>query len=113
LADSGKDGVPLLLEYAFGRASGQNPLTILPTAEQRAIAGANGVFLTISFRRQIGAEDLIYQPEFSTDLSTWSDPGVFVSSAANGDGTVTEVWRATTPIDSEVRQFGHVRVVLP
>ena len=52
-----------------------------------------------------------YQPQFSTDLTSWSASGVLVTSTPNADGTVTETWRAPTPMSDGITQFVRLRVL--
>ena len=111
LTDTEGDGLGNLLEYAFGG----NPLTdsqaLLPTAALQPISANN--YLTLTFRRANIADDLVQTVEFSTDLATWPIAGVQVSSADNGDGTRTEVWRSSVTVDSGMKLFGRVRFTRP
>ena len=63
-------------------------------------------YLTISYRRNLAADDLILEVEACTDLVAWSALStVFVSAVHNGDGTETATYRSTTPIASLLREF--------
>lgn len=66
LADPDQDGIPNLLEYAFA---------LLPKrADDRANLFATSLEegrLVFTFRRDERAEDVIYEVEVSSDLSTW------------------------------------------
>ena len=102
------DGLNHLLEYALGSDPLVESSRNLPQASQQflSVAGSSDYYLTFSFRRQVGASDLIYSVELSTDLSSWQSGGaVLVSSSGNGDGTVTQTWRATLPMRELPEQF--------
>ena len=102
------DGLNHLLEYALGSDPLVESSRNLPQASQQflSVAGSSDYSLTFSFRRQVGASDLIYSVELSTDLSSWQSGGaVLVSSSGNGDGTVTQTWRATLPMRELPEQF--------
>ncbi len=109
--DGDGDGLNAFLEYALGslaRDAGQSP-------ESYPIAGSdsfdNGVggsdeYLTISFRRNLSADDVIYEVQTSAALEGWSSAGVvYVSAIANGDGTETVTYRSGSPISGSTSEF--------
>ena len=100
LGDLDLDGLGSLLEYALGGTNTTNDQAKLPIAAvQNLIVGGGGAdYLTISFRRNLRAEDITYTAQFAPALEgPWSASGVLVSSTNHGDNTVTEVWRAPFP----------------
>ncbi len=50
------------------------------------VGGIDNDYVTLTFRRRIGADDLTYIVEFSDDLSSWIADGIFVDSEPAGDG---------------------------
>lgn len=91
-ADPDLDGVPNLLEYAFGTdplfqssASGK-----LPSGEAVKVGGE--FYLTYTFSKNPEATDLVYTPQVSSDLKNWfSDEGnVTVVSSSDTEATVVD-----------------------
>jgi hypothetical protein len=111
--DPDADGLENLLEYALAADPLAESRDALPAAANQllTVGASTDEYLTMTFTRQAGAKDLTYTVEFSTDLLTWSDVGGELQAAiANGDGTVTETWRAPDPTISDVRYFLRLRV---
>src|SRR4029453_15123940 len=91
-----------------------NPGALPQVAIQPLVVGGSSVdFLTISLRRQLGAEDITYHIEFSNDLIFWSENRGQLSSTLNGDGTVTELWRAASPVAADLKSFVRLRITAP
>ena len=111
LTDTEGDGLGNLLEYAFGGSPLADSHTLLPAAARQVIAANN--YLTLTFQRANIADDLTQTVEFSTDLATWPISAVQVTSADNGNGTRTEVWRSSIIVDAAVNLFGRVRFTRP
>ena len=110
LSDDDRDGLVALMEFALGSdhqvASSQD----LPAGGIGAFAGDS--YLTIQFRRKIGADDLTYIVEFSSDLTNWSAGGVLVSTVPHeGGGILLETWRAPVPLSSSDLQYARLRVL--
>ena len=112
LNDLDGDQVRALLEYALGSSdtdptSGRNLYQISTTEITDGIN--DGVYPSLTYTRNLAADDAILQVEHSTDLETWEDASdgavILVSETANGDGTTTVIWRSTTPINAAPRQF--------
>lgn len=112
-ADPDGDGISNLYEYALGTNPNQ-PSGALgrPTLGVQTLS-VNGVisdYLTLSFRRPLGRDDVNYQVEGSSDFSAWN-AGVVVGSATyNGDGTETVTWRYPQPKSAQTQQFLHLKV---
>ncbi len=112
-ADSDGDGVKDGVEYALFGNPNQPGTGILPAIARQTISvsGALAEYLTISFTKRTDVGDLLYQPQYSTDLANWFANCVLVNSVVNGDGTVTETWRAPTPVSGGIKQFVRLRVL--
>ncbi|MDA7882408.1 lamin tail domain-containing protein, partial [Akkermansiaceae bacterium] len=93
------DGIPALLEHAFGSINGDAGAS----PESQVVLGT-GLFeggtvenLTMIYRRNMAADDVIIEAEISGDLVIWDPLGVeYVSSIPNGDGTETVTFRSKT-----------------
>ena len=73
-------------------------------------------FLTLTFDREPGADDIGAFPEMTADLAAWSgapDSLIRVSIAPNPDGSLTEVWRSSTPVSGLPRCFVRLRFSVP
>lgn len=112
-ADADGDGLTALLEYALGSIEGDAG----PSPESALVLGS-GQFgnpasehLTITFRRNRQAEDVLITLEASPDLEKW-DPleTVEVSAIPNGDGTETVTFRPQSPLGATTREFIRLRV---
>ena len=74
-------------------------------------AGTTDDYLTLTYRRNLAADDVIYEVQSATDLGAWSALGtILVSANPNGDGTETVTHRSTTTIASLAREFIRLRV---
>ncbi len=109
-ADSDGDGLSAWAEYALGSSDA------LSSAGTPALSAAPPVdrLLQVSFRRSLGAENVTYSLETSTDLTTWSPPAAAPALAAqreHGDGTVTETWTLTPT--SQGATFVRLRLSAP
>ena len=115
--DAEPDGLTNLLEYALAGAPAVSSQAPLPAAvvQQVIVGGVPADYLTLTFKKQFGAEDITYAVEFTTDLMVdpWAQSGVLIGSVLNADGTSTETWRAGAPVSGAVKQFARVRVVKP
>ena len=107
------DGLVALLEHAFGSINGDAGAS----PESQVVIGT-GFFnggteenLTITFRRNLAADDVIIKAEISSDLASWNSLGVqYISSIPNGDGTETVTYRSTAPFASIDKEFVRIRV---
>ncbi len=110
-ANPDSDEMSNRLEYAF--ATDPNSTGIVPVTAivlNLPAASPPGDYLTITFTRRTDVSDLIYTPQFSTDLTAWNPATVLVSSAPNPDGTITETWRPASPVTASARLYVRVRV---
>lgn len=111
-ADNDGDGMNAFLEHAFGSLDGDAGMS--PESNVQAYIGSyNGGSennLTITFRRNLAADDVLLEVEATTDLVNWSKLGIqLVSTTPNGDGTETLTFRSTTPELVLSRQFIRVK----
>ena len=112
--DLDRDGIEALLEHAFG-TSENNPDPAEGYSNGTGLfddgTGSLRRYLTISYRHNLAADDLIIEVEASPDLVAWSPLStVFVSAVHNGDGTETVTYRSTTPIAFLAREFMRLSV---
>ena len=69
----------------------------------------------VTYQRNLGADDVVYQVETSSTLAGGSWVGgagftEYVSMVDNGDGTAAVTWRSATPISGLAREF--IRLVV-
>ncbi len=102
-------------EYSQGTSPSVRDANAVPVAIQSLnVGGTVAEYLTITIRRQIGAEDITYHVEFTDELAAgWNEIGVLVSRVLNGDGTATEIWRAPNPKSASLKSFARLRVTNP
>ena len=68
-------------------------------------------YLSVSFDRNLAADDAAFEVELSTDLQSWDPfPLVLTSIQNNGDGTATYTYRSITPLGQRPREF--IRLVV-
>jgi hypothetical protein len=116
-ADPDADGAINLLEHALG--TGPMNASSLPTTTALRVFDGGVEYPAVKFRRRIGATDVVYRVQTSTNLTSWVDnsitPNTTVEVGAAGlaeDGMEVATVRSTTPL-SETKQFLRVRVVTP
>ena len=104
LADSDSDGLPAMVEHFLATSDSVNNTAVLipgRSSDGRAM---------LTFPRKLGADDLIYVVEVSTDLASWSPAATRTLHTNHGNGTATETW-VTDSVAT--RQFLRLRVVRP
>lgn len=114
-ADYDGDGIPNLLEYALQL----DPTTAnrggLPTLGEMVVNGSE--YQTLSYTQVIGATDVVYVAEVSSDLMTWQSGTNYlttVSVTANADNlTNTVMVRDLASIDAGGPRFIRLRVNHP
>jgi hypothetical protein len=105
-ADDDNDGLVNLAEYLLGGLPRVDSQLVAPRAAIAAFAGTD--YLTYSFRRKLGADDVAFTVQISDNLATWNSDiahVVWVSETNHGDGTSTLVYRSATPRILRDRQF--------
>ncbi|MCH2064721.1 MAG: CotH kinase family protein [Roseibacillus sp.] len=112
--DGDNDGMVTMLEFFLGGDPNVASEELLPKAGAGTFMMEDGeeLFLTLTFTREVAADELNYVVEFSSDLVTWTGEGVLVSQlpSENNDGLVTETWRAGAPVPDGGRLFARLRV---
>ncbi len=100
-ADPNANGIPNVLEYAFGlnpTVRGSTGPAGLSVVGVQNIGGTN--YLTITFRERTPVGDLTYTPQASAtaDFASPTSAVLVGTPANNGDGTQTVVYRDTVPV---------------
>ncbi len=114
--DLDEDGVTALMEYGLGASDALHDPTVLPSGGIGELPDGQGgmaQFLTITYRRNLAADDLTYEVEISDDLQAWSSDAahvVFLSSVDMGGGIALVSYRSSTPVGDISRQFMRLRV---
>jgi hypothetical protein len=118
-ADPEGDGMTNFEEFAFDGDPLHSDLRILPVAGRIDLADPNDgnaikTYPTITFRRRTDAPALIYLPELSTDLMTWTNNVQLLSTTPGpGPNVQTVVYRSTLPINGNGAVpaiFFHIRI---
>jgi hypothetical protein len=114
-ADDESDGLDNIEEYVLAGNPNASDRAKLPTVATQAVLvnGSLGNYLTLTYRYALGSEQVTRVVEWSSNLANWDTTGVRLSAVNNGDGTVTEVWRASMPVSSGGATFGRLRVLAP
>ncbi|MGC6427699.1 MAG: lamin tail domain-containing protein [Akkermansiaceae bacterium] len=102
--DLDNDGLNALLEYALGSSE----FTPSPEAFPDVSLTSDGTndYLTISFTRNLAADDISIVVQVSSDLNVWDDLGTtLLSVTPNGDGTETVTYRSLTLTSAEPKEF--------
>ena len=108
--DDDGDGIPNALEYALSLNPLARNTNALPAGQ--LITDGGQTYLAISFRQRPAA-DLATIVETSETLGVWgTTPSVvLVGSIDNGDGTLTQTWRAASPY-SAGKQFLRIKATV-
>ena len=110
-ADDDGDGASNLSEFALN----QNPkvpsvLPIVAGAQNYVVGGVAGDYLTLTYTRPIGRDEIAYGTEASSDLTAPWAPAVLMNGPANnGNGTETLVYRHPVPQAGQPQQYLHLR----
>eukprot|EP00665_Eupelagonemidae_sp_cell47_P016822 gene16822-biopygen7623 len=115
IADNDGDGLTALLEYALGSIQGDTRFSpeSIPSSGTDLFDDGIGNFkkyLTLTYRRNLAADDILIKFEVSSDLISW-DPlrTTAVSAISNDDGTETVIRRSLIPIEDQERNFIRLR----
>jgi hypothetical protein len=115
-ADSDGDGLTALLEYALGSIQGDAGFS--PESFPKSGTGLfdDGIgnfkeYLTLTHRRNLAADNILFEVQVSSDLISWGPlRTTAVSATSNEDGTETVIWRSLTPIEEQESNFIRLRV---
>lgn len=110
-ADTDKDGLTDLTEYALGTLPGVSswPTTMTHIVQPVLVGLDTSDYLVISFPRNLLATGVRYRVQFSTDLQAWVDTPVQISVTHDTGTTETQTWRAPVPATG-VRQYMRVKI---
>ncbi len=114
--DADGDSLEKLLEHALGTsdqdaADGTN--LIRPSVQEVQVDDTIANYLTITFPRDLAADDVEIKPELGVNLAEWRDNEndfVLLSSVNQGDGTALVTYRTTAPIDPATIPEAFVRL---
>ncbi|MBP7951181.1 MAG: chitobiase/beta-hexosaminidase C-terminal domain-containing protein, partial [Verrucomicrobiales bacterium] len=108
LGDADSDGILNLMEYALGSNPTVPSTNLLPAVQRDA-----NDFLTLTFSRPVGNDDVRCTVQTGPDLASWSDDAILVEEVHNpADGTITATWRTAAPVASTERLFMRIRASL-
>jgi hypothetical protein len=105
VGDDNGDGIINLTQYAL---AGMTPF-------EHPFLGEVTGFLTLSFRRNLAADDVHYSVERSIDLATWTSGAdvEYVGETHLLDGTSEVTWRSTHPLGETPREFLRLKLARP
>ena len=106
--DADADGLSNLTEYMLGSNPQSPSLTATPAMGSQSInvGGILSDYLTLTFTRAIGRDEVTGAVDSSTDLLGAWTPAILVGPPTyNGDGTETQSWRHPQPKTSNSQQF--------
>lgn len=108
-AEPAGDGIPNLMKYALGLSPMTGATSGLPYSSTAAINGTN--CLTFTYTKMDAATDITYHPEWSTDLSNWTNAGL-TEVVLSDNGTSQQV-QDSIPMSNSYPIFFHLRVTMP
>ena len=113
LGDADGDGILNLAEYSFGtNPRGSNP-SPMPSTSVITLNGQR--YLTISYQKNVNANDVRIDVQSSSDLKNWDNEEtlITVSETVNADqGTVKLTRRMVSPISAHADTFLRILVTL-
>lgn len=102
--DADDDGWDALLEHALGTSDASPNNGDLITIGLASIESND--YLTFSFTRNIGADDVVLLPQLSHDLVNWVSMGaVLLSAKPDGLGGEVRTYRCPNPVDIGSQSF--------
>lgn len=117
--DLDHDGLPALIEHFLGSSENDSTSGVDQLSSgiiEVTNGGITSSYLTLSFRKKLGTDDLKPSVEVSTTLeaSSWltgETHVTMISQDHQGDGTIIETWRTITPISTTQKLFMRLKVV--
>jgi hypothetical protein len=97
------------MKYALGLSPMTGATSGLPYSSTAAINGTN--CLTFTYTKMDAATDITYHPEWSTDLSNWTNAGL-TEVVLSDNGTSQQV-QDSIPMSNSYPIFFHLRVTMP
>lgn len=118
-ADADNDGLSAFLEYALGSHDHTFSPEFMPIGRIQLLddgthTGTNAEYLTLSYSKNLAAEDVVYEVQVSDDLEYWRSGDanmVFISRINHGDGTETRTYRSVQKINDRSQQFIRLKVI--
>ena len=104
--DANNNGTPDIIEHALIETDGVYSFASTVAIDQNE-------YLTLTFTKKIGADDVDYLVQTTTNIVTWDSGALHVvkhSSTHNPDGTKTETWRALSPISTDDKRFIRLKI---
>ncbi|MEO7318426.1 MAG: lamin tail domain-containing protein, partial [Chthoniobacteraceae bacterium] len=109
--DDDGDGSLNLVEHSLGtnpKSASKLPFTV--GTQNFGVNGTYADYMTISFTRPTGRDEIAYTVEASGDLSAPWSAGVLVSGPSNnGDSTETLIYRHPVPMSGQPQQYLRIR----
>ena len=100
------DGIANLVKYALGL----NKPTV-PAKSGLPVVSQAGGYLMLTYTKVKSATDIVYQPVWSNDLSSWASTGI--SEDVLLDSGTTQKVCDKVPITTETRKFIRLQIVRP
>ena len=121
LEDLDGDGLVKIFEHALGTSDDDpgDANAIFSTAVQSLrVDGSTDDYFTITFQRDLTADDVALAPEITTGFVDWSGDAMdvtLVSELNQGDGTALVTYRTTQPVPdpAQPQAFVRLRATLP
>ena len=109
--DDDGDGNRNLVEHSLGtNPKSASSLPIIVGTQNFGVNGVYADYMTISFTRPTGRDEIAYTVEASGDLAAPWSAGVLVSGPANnGDSTETLIFRHPVPMAGQPQQYLRIR----
>ena len=111
-ADTDGDGFTSLVEYGLGTNPYQSSSASAPILGTQTIniSGVVSDYLTLTFTRTIGRDDVSFAVEAATAVGTWSAAIAVGSPAFNGNGTETLTFRHPNVKSANGQQFLRLKI---
>ena len=110
--DDEGDGLANLCEYALGLdPKAPSPHAVIPGTQNYVVGSVAADYLTLTFTRPIGRDEVTCTVEASTDLaSAWTSAVLVSGPINNGNGTEIYVYRHPLPLTALPQQFLRLKV---
>jgi hypothetical protein len=105
-ADADGDGVGNLLEYLFSSNPREADRSVLP------VLGVEDGYLTLTYTRAAGTEDVTVTVLTSGDLGDWQPNAVFLRDRTGYEGTIRRTFRDAVPMTEGMRRFLRISATL-
>ena len=116
LGDDNGNGISDLVDYALGNNLGTAPIATSTSWQDFLINGVIESRLTMTYPVSIGADEVTFGIESSTDLENWLDASPWseeVSRTDQGDGRTVMTRRISAPIGIGSKQFFRLKINRP